>query len=360
MKGIVFHDVEQVRLATDLPEPEIESASNDVIVKIHRAGICGSDLHPFHGKEAIKPGTILGHEFVGEIVDVGSQVDSFRTGDVVLSPFTTSCGDCYFCRHQLSSRCENWKLFGYLDPDDTHNPRCLQGAQTEYIRVTQADSTLLKLPESISLDQGILLGDNFTTGFYCASRAEIVDGGIYVVIGCGAVGLSAIAAAKFLGAKQVVAVDFVPFRRQKAEQLGATAATPDQAESIIADLAATTGQIGADAVMEAVGHPSAQELAFRLVRPGGIISSVGVHTAANFSFSPEDSYNKNITYKSGRCPVRSLLPDLLSLIDSDRLQIPDEIMISHEVPLSEGCQAFLNFADRADGYLKVLLNPLES
>ncbi|MBM79110.1 MAG: alcohol dehydrogenase [Planctomycetaceae bacterium] len=297
MKGIVFHDVGEVRLATDLPEPEITNDSGDVIVRIHRSGICGSDLHPYHGKEAIKRGTILGHEFVGDIVQVGSQVENFQCGDRVLSPFTTSCGHCFFCKEGLSSRCVDWQLFGFLDPEDDHNPRALQGAQTELIRVLQADSTLLALPESISMSQGILLGDNFTTGFYCAQRAEIHANGLYVVIGCGAVGLSAIVAARFFGAKHILAIDNLSFRQQRAERLGAMVVYPEEAAEKIREMAENLGRPAADSVMEAVGNPSAQALAFELVRAGGIISSVGLNMAPSFTFSPVDTYNKNITYK---------------------------------------------------------------
>ena len=324
-----------------------------------RAGICGSDLHQFHGREPVAPGTIPGHEFVGRIAEVGPLVQRFKVGDRVFSPFTTSCGECYFCRAGLSARCEHHYVFGYQPPDGVDDSgRGIQGAQTQWIRVPQADTTLVELPRNIDPESALLLGDNFSTGFFCADQGMIVAEGITVVLGCGAVGLSAIASAQFLGATTVVAVDQVASRRERAAQLGAIVSDVENAASVVAELASVRGQIGADSVLEAVGNPAAQRLAFELVRPFGVISAVGMHTSEHFSFSPLEAYDHNITYRAGRCPVRSYLDRLVPLVEEGKLQVPTEqIVTHHRVPLEDGVNAYALFSRRDEDCVKVLLDP---
>lgn len=358
MRGLTFQGIEQVEFCTDLADPILQCDS-DVIVQVHRAGICGSDLHQFHGREPVAVGTIPGHEFVGEVVAVGSAIRGFQTGDQVFSPFTTCCGECFFCNNGLSGRCHHWQAFGYLPPNgvDDHG-RGIQGAQAEFVRVPLADSTLVRVPESMTLEQAILLGDNFTTGFFCADMGGIRRDGITVVIGCGAVGLSAIVAARFLGAEQIVAVDPVESRRAKAAELGAMTVTPEAARDLISQLAAPTGRQGADTILEAVGNPTAQKLAFELVRPGGVISAVGMHTANDFAFSPADAYNHNITYRAGRCPVRSYLNRILTAIEQKQLWVPTELIITHTGrPIYEGSAAYAEFSSRTGNCIKTLLDP---
>lgn len=357
MKALTFQGTENVELRNDVDEPVLQSDS-DVIVAVHRAGLCGSDLHQYHGRESVRRGTVPGHEFFGEVVAVGTAVRQFRVGDFTFAPFTTSCGGCFFCRDGLSSRCESGQLFGYLPPTgEVDSGSGIQGAQAEFVRVPLADSTLLS-SKGLSPEQALLLGDNFTTGFFCADQAAIRPDGISVVIGCGSVGLSAIVAARHLGARTVIAVDPVPSRRLRAVALGATAVSPEEAAMRIEELAAKTRQIGADSVLEAVGHPSAQKLAFDLIRPGGVISSVGVHTREHFSFSPTGAYDRNVTYRTGRCPVRSYLDRILRLVAAGDLMIPvEQIVTESRLPLSQGAEAYRRFASRADDCVKILLAP---
>ncbi len=357
MRALTFQGVEHVEYLNDLPDPHI-SDPGDVVVAVRRSGICGSDLHQYHGREPVRNGTIPGHEFVGEIVETGSEVCGLRIGDDVFSPFTANCGHCFFCENGLSGRCDRWTLFGYLPPEDeVDTGRGIQGAQAEFIRVPMADATLLKIPQGITDEQALLLGDNFTTGFFCAGNSEVRRDGITVMIGCGSVGLCAIQAAMFLGAETVVAVDPVADRRARAQSLGAIAVTPEEAADRVASLAAPSGRGGADSVMEAVGSPAAQDLAFRLVRPGGVISAIGVHTSDSFTFSPTDAYNRNVTYRAGRCPVRSMLDRVLSLVEDEGLTIPVEQIMTHcDIPLADGAEAYRRFSSRIDDCMKVTLD----
>jgi 2-desacetyl-2-hydroxyethyl bacteriochlorophyllide A dehydrogenase len=358
MRGLTFQGIESVEFQNDLPDPVIVHPT-DVVVRVIKAGICGSDLHQYHGREVVRAGTIPGHEFAGEIVEVGSDVKKFKVGDRVFAPFTTSCGECFYCSNKLSSRCSSWQLFGYLPPaDEVDEGRGIQGAQAEFIRVPAADPTLLPLEDGISLEAAVLLGDNFTTGFFCADMGQIQPSGITVVIGCGSVGLCAIVGAKSLGAEHIVAVDFVADRQRRAANLGATVCSPDDAFDVVASLASQLNRPGADTILEAVGIPSAQDLAFRLVRPGGTISAIGVHTAKTFTFSPGDAYDKNITYRAGRCPVRSYLDSLIRKVQDGELVIPTNEIITHnDVKFEDGVQAYEQFSQRSDDCLKILLSP---
>ncbi|MFP6765894.1 MAG: alcohol dehydrogenase catalytic domain-containing protein [Planctomycetaceae bacterium] len=358
MRALTLQGVESIQAENDVADPEIQ-ADSDVIVAVHQAGICGSDLHQYHGRERVRPGTVPGHEFFGEIVAAGRRVTRFQTGELVFAPFTTSCGQCFFCRDGLSSRCVQGQLFGYQPPEDEPDSgHGIQGAQAEFVRVPLADSTLLHCPASLSAEEALLLGDNFTTGFFCAEQAGLRRDGITVVIGCGAVGLCAVVAAQYLGAETVIAVDPIESRRRRAAELGARAASPEDVPALVAELASPSGRGGADSVLEAVGNPAAQRLAYEIVRPGGVISTVGVHTSGQFAFSPTAAYDRNVTYKAGRCPVRSCLDRLLLLVQNNECSIPvEQIITQRRVPLSEGEQAYRQFAARSGDSVKILLDP---
>lgn len=358
MRGLNLIGLESIVFREDLPEPEIEEGT-DAVVRVDLAGICGSDLHQYFGREPVAPHTIPGHELVGEIVQAGPAVKAFKPGDRVFSPFTTSCNVCYFCQSGLSARCEKWQAYGYQPPVGVEDGgRGIQGAQAEYVRVPLADSTLLRVPRVGGEEEALLLGDNFTTGFFAADSANIRGGDLTVVLGCGAVGLSAIVAAKYLGSEQIIAVDRIDSRRRRAERLGAIAVSPEAALDVTHEAASTSRRVAADQVLEAVGLPDAQRLAFRLVRPGGTIVAVGMHTAADFEFSPEDAYNHNLTYRAGRCPVRSFLPRILDAVQSGDLVIPTEHIITHRgVPLEDASRAYEQFSRREDDCVKVLLAP---
>lgn len=316
------------------------------------AGLCGSDLHVYHGRETgIEKGTVMGHEFTGEIIETGSAVKKFHKGARVLSPFTTSCGECYYCLIGLTCRCIKGNLFGWIE-----NGHGLHGAQAEYIRVPMADSTLVPLSNDLSDEKGLLLGDIFSTGYFCAEnagvndKARLPDGqGIYVVIGCGPVGLMTIIAAKHLGAEKIFAIDSIGYRLDFAKKLEATPLNFLKDDVLNEILNATDGR-GADAVMEVVGSDEALKLAIKLLRPGGTISSAGVHTAKTFPFSPGEAYDKNLVYKIGRCPARFYADKLIreEVIQS----CPVEQIITHRFDLSQGAEAYDLFTNKRDGCIK--------
>lgn len=321
---------------------------SDAIVRITMAGICGSDLHVYHGRETgLDHGTVMGHEFTGVVEEAGSDVKKFKKGARVLSPFTTSCGECFYCRIGLTCRCEKGNLFGWVQNGDG-----LHGAQAAYIRVPMADSTLLPLSHDLNEKKGLLLGDVFSTGYFCAGNAEIKPGAAYAVIGCGPVGLMTILAAKDLGAETLFAIDVIPERLALAKKFGAiplNASLTDVKKEIFNN---TDGR-GADAVMEAVGSDKSLKLAIDLVRPGGIISSAGVHTAKYFSFSPGDAYDKNLAYKSGRCPARFLAEQLLREEVPQRYPIED--IITHQFALRDGPNAYEVFDKKLNNCIKAVL-----
>lgn len=347
MKAACFQSVEHV-VACDKRDPQIVEG-RDAIVRVSMAGLCGSDLHPFFGRESgLDPGTVMGHEMVGEVVEAGDAVRSsglIDVGDRVFAPFSTNCGTCYYCRCGLSSRCTSGQLFGWVE-----NGIGLEGCQSEYVRIPLADSTLVKLPTELTDEQALLLGDNFSTGYYCAEMAEVKPGGVYVVIGCGTVGLLCVIAAISMGASKVVALDPVAARRQQAEALGAIGLPPD--DSAIQHVFALTEGRGADAVMELVGLLPAQEIAYQSVRPGGILSVIGCHCTPEFAFSPVDAYDKNLTYRTGRCPAGYYMRKLSDRVVAGEFDLSG--FITHRFGIEEASRAYEVFSNRTDGCLKAV------
>lgn len=348
MHGITFHGIADVRYET-VSDPQI-TADTDAIVRVETAAICGSDLHIYHGRETgLDVGTVMGHEFVGYVVETGDAVENIRPGMRVVSPFSVNCGNCYFCNRRLTARCPQGRaFFGWVQSGEG-----LQGAQAEYVRVPFADATLVAVPDDIASDLAILAGDNFAAGYFCAEMAEVTTDGVYAVIGCGVVGLLAILAARDLGAGTLIAVDPVPYRRDLALRFGASVAVdPNDAASAVH--AATAGR-GADAVLEAVGLLEAQRLAIDLIRPCGILAVVGMHTAERFAFSPAEAYDLNLTYKTGRCPARVYIERLFPLLRRYQEQIAS--LVTHRMPLEAGPDAYRVFDRKDDGAMKILLKP---
>jgi threonine dehydrogenase-like Zn-dependent dehydrogenase len=348
MQALTFGGIEKI-VYQPVSEPQILEQT-DAIIQITLSGICGSDLHVYHGRETgIDEGTVMGHEFVGTVIETGNAVRKFYKGSRVLSPFTTSCGECFYCRIGLTCRCEKGNLFGWVQ-----GGHGLHGAQAQYIRVPMADTTLVSLSNDLSEEKGLLLGDIFSTGYFCAENAGVNNKGTYVIIGCGPVGLMTILAAKDLGAENLFALDHSNERLQMAKEFGAMPINP-----LVTDARSTiwsaTNDRGADAVMEVVGSPDALRLAIDLLRPGGTISSVGVHTAKNFSFTPGEAYDKNLVYKIGRCPAHYYAEKLLR--EQIIQRYPAEKIITHHFSLIEGAKAYEIFDKKMDNCIKAVLHP---
>jgi threonine dehydrogenase-like Zn-dependent dehydrogenase len=345
MKALVFEGIGRVACAT-VPDPSLVD-TGDVIVRVRAAAICGSDLHVYRGLEVgLDAGTVMGHELVGEVVAAGPGVTRFRPGDLVVSPFTTSCGLCFYCRLGLTARCLHGQLFGWVEQG-----RGLHGVQAEYVRVPLADSTLVAVPEGAPPEEALFAGDVLATGWFGAESAGAGPGKVVAIVGCGPVGLMAVIAARELGAERVLAVDSLPDRLALAERWGAEPIDFRKEDPLDRVREATDGR-GADGVVEAVGTPQATRLAFDLVRPGGTLAAVGVHVEDHLAFAPGEVYDKNLTYRAGRCPARALLPRALELVAANR--VPWSELISHRLPLGEAPAAYAAFDRRDPGWTKVV------
>jgi threonine dehydrogenase-like Zn-dependent dehydrogenase len=339
----VFNGVERVAVES-VADPQIADPL-DVIIKVDRAAICGSDLHPYYGREkGLDPGTIMGHEAVGTVIEVGSKVKSKKVGDQVFSPFSTSCGECHLCRIGLTSRCVLGKLFGFRAQGDG-----LHGLQAEYARIPLGESTLRCIPETVPRELALLLGDVLATGSFAIDLLGLADKDTpLAVIGTGAVGLMAVAYAKIRGYTRIFAIDAVPERLKLAKNFGADVIDFEAQPPLEFFHEETQGQ-GLAAIVEAVGSRSSQKLAIDLIRPGGTIATVGVHTDS-YAFTPGQAYDKNLTYKTGRCPARYYMDILPSLLEGSIIPITD--VITHRFPLSAGANAYDIFSKKKDGCIK--------
>jgi threonine dehydrogenase-like Zn-dependent dehydrogenase len=349
MQAITFLDIERLGLEY-VADPVLEGPG-DVIVKVDAAGICGSDLHPYLGRErGLDAGTVMGHEFVGRIVETGAEVRAWHAGDRVVAPFTTCCGECDPCARGLTSRCVRGQLFGWVQ-----DGRGLQGAQAGYVRVPLADSTLVAVPDELDDDAlALLAGDVLSTAMFGVELARVGAGDVVAVVGCGAVGLLAIRAALGRGAREVFALDAVHTRLALAERFGATPVPIDDVDAVSFVRQRTQGY-GVNAVIEAVGSPQATRTAAEIARTGGCIGAVGVHTEPHLALSPGELYDRNLTYSAGRCPARRLLPDALEMAGRDRGLLA--ALISHRLPLAAGIDAYRRLAAREERWAKVVLMP---
>lgn len=351
MRGLVLADVGVVEVRDDLPTPTVEGPG-DAVVAVHRAGLCGSDLHPWAGREPFLPGVVPGHEAVGEVVAVGPAVRTVAVGDRVVVPFSTSCGACPACRRGLSARCARAQLLGWGAPDGS---QVLHGAQAAAVRVPDADGTLVVVPDGIDDGTAVLLADNLPTGWYAAARADVRADDPVVVLGCGTVGCCTIVALHAHGARPVIASDPVAGRRDRAARLGARACTPEELATVVAE---TTAGEGVAAVVDAAGTSASFATARALVRPGGTVQVVAVPTSDTLDLSPVAAYDRNLTVRFGRAPVRALLPTVLDAVTDGRLRVPtDHVLSGPPLPLSEGPAAYDRAARPSDGVGKLTFDP---
>ncbi|MCX5052998.1 MULTISPECIES: zinc-dependent alcohol dehydrogenase family protein [unclassified Streptomyces] len=343
MKGYVFHGPGQAAWE-EVPDPGIQEPT-DAIVRVGVVTICGTDLHILKGDvPEVRPGTVLGHEAVGEIVEVGSDVRTVRPGDRVLVSCISACGRCRFCREAMYGQCRGgggWVL-GHL----------IDGTQAEYVRVPYADLSVHPLPSAVDSEDAVLLADIFPTAYEVGVlNGHVRPGDTVAVVGAGPIGLAAIATARLFSPERIIAVDLAAARLDAAGKLGADAVADahEAPEQLVADL---TEGLGADVVIEAVGVPESFELCTRMVRPGGHVANVGVH-GKPATLHLEDLWIKNVTITTGLVDTHST-PTLLRMAASGRL--PTSQLVTHIFPLDRMEEAYEVFAHAADtGALKVVL-----
>ncbi|MFF3307549.1 alcohol dehydrogenase catalytic domain-containing protein [Streptomyces sp. NPDC002952] len=343
MKGYVFHGPGQSAWE-EIPDPAIKEPT-DAIVRVDSVTICGTDLHILKGDvPEVRPGTVLGHEAVGEIMEVGGDVRTVRPGDRVLVSCITACGRCRFCREGGYGQCRGgggW-ILGHL----------IDGTQAEYVRVPHADLSVHALPGAIESKDAVLLADIFPTAYEVGVlNGRVGPGDTVVVVGAGPVGLAAIATAQLFAPERIVAVDMAASRREAAKRLGAHAVADvnEDPEQLVADL---TDGLGVDVAIEAVGVPESFEMCTRMVRPGGHVANIGVH-GKPATLHLEDLWIKNVTITTGLVDTSST-PTLLRMAAAGRL--PTAQLVTHTFPLDRMEEAYDVFARAADtGALKVVL-----
>ncbi|MFJ4800336.1 zinc-dependent alcohol dehydrogenase family protein [Streptomyces murinus] len=343
MKGYVFHGPGEASWE-DVPDPGIKEPT-DAIVKVSAVTICGTDLHILKGDvPEVRPGTVLGHEAVGEIVETGSDVRTVRPGERVLLSCVTSCGRCRYCREGVYGQClggGGWILGHTID-----------GTQAEYVRVPYADLSVHPLPGTLASEDAVLLADIFPTSYEVGVlNGRVRPGDTVVIVGAGPIGLAAIATARLFSPERIIAVDLAPARLEAARRFGADAVAEvhEAPHQLVADL---TDGLGADVAIEAVGVPDSFELCTRVVRPGGHVANVGVH-GKPATLHLEDLWIRDVTITTGLVDTYST-PTLLKMAAAGRL--PTGQLVTHTFPLEQMERAYDVFSRAAEtGALKVVL-----
>jgi threonine dehydrogenase-like Zn-dependent dehydrogenase len=389
MKAVVWHGTNDVRVER-VPDPAILNP-RDAIVRITSTAICGSDLHLLDGFiPTMQTGDILGHEFMGEVVEVGSENKKLKVGDRVVVPFTIACGHCFFCERQLWSLCDNsnpnaWmaeKLYGYTTSGlfgYSHLTGGYAGGQAEYARVPFADVGPIKIPDGIPDEQVLFLSDILPTGYMAAENCDIQPGDTIAIWGCGPVAQMAIKSAWLLGAERVIAIDSVPERLLMAETQGQAEVINFEREDVFDRLQVMTGGRGPDACIDAVGleahgatfdayldkaktatfmatdRPNALRQAIHCCRKGGIVSIPGVYGGFLDKVPFGAAFQKGLTFKMGQTHMMRYMQPLLDVIERGNLD--PSFVITHRVPIDQAPNAYKMFRDKEDRCIKVVLKP---
>lgn len=391
MKALVWHGKEDIRCDT-VTDPEIQDP-RDAIIKVTSCAICGSDLHLFHNFiPGMLPGDIMGHETMGEVVEVGGAVDGkLKKGDRIVVPFTIICGECDQCKRGNFSVCETTnrkkhladKVFGHTTAGlfgYTHLTGGYPGGQAEYLRVPFADATHIKVPDGIPDEQLLFLSDIFPTGWQAAAQCDIVPTDTVAIWGCGPVGQMAIRSAILLGANQVIAIDCLPERLSMAEAGGATTIN-FETESVVERLNELTDGKGPEKCIDCAGmeahvmasqpdtvldrakqmlmlesdRPHVLREMIYVCRPGGVISVPGVYSGFSDKIPMGAFMNKGLTMRTGQTHVNRWTDDLLRRIEQG--EIDPSFVITHTVPLERGPEMYQVFRDKRDSCVKVVLKP---
>ncbi|MFL6156498.1 MAG: zinc-dependent alcohol dehydrogenase family protein [Marmoricola sp.] len=338
MRVTTIHAAGDIRLE-DRPVPTI-GAPTDAVIKITAGCICGSDLWPYRGENAITAGDTIGHEMVGVVEEVGSEVSSFKAGDFVIVPFCTCDNTCSACTNGAQSACRNG---GFTT-----------GGQGEYGLVGQAEGSLIKtdgMPDDDMIPSLLTLSDVFPTGWHCAVSAGVKKGDTVVVVGDGAVGLCGVLAAAQMGAEKVIAMSRHEPRQEIARQFGATHVVAERGAEGAKRVKEITGGVGADAVLECVGTDDSMRMAFQVARPGSMVGFVGVPHGVKLPV--ERMFGKNVGLRGGVAPVRRYLPELLELVTSGTVN--PGLVFDSVLPLSEVAEGYKAMDERRS--IKVLLQP---
>jgi 2-desacetyl-2-hydroxyethyl bacteriochlorophyllide A dehydrogenase len=344
MRAVTFQGPGQVRVE-EVSEPEL-SAAGDALVRIEATGVCGSDLHIYHGRVQIEPGFTIGHEYVGTVIEVGEDVREVAVGDRVLGCFQTACGRCYFCRRGWFHKCEHSRTFGHGATLGS-----LQGTQAERALVPSADLVLRRVPEGMSDDVALFAGDVMGTGFHAIVDSGLGPGDVAAVLGLGPVGLCAVQAARAAGAAHVIAVDSVPERLAVAGSFGAQPVHLEEGDPRAAAREATAGR-GVDVCIDAVGHPKALDLALRLTRKCGTVQAVGVY-AERAEVHMGLLWIKSLRMCAGHANVIGHVDRVLALMDVGVLD-PGPL-VTHHMSLDDAPAAYALY-DRREA-LKIVLRP---
>jgi len=389
MKALCWYGPEDVRVET-VDDPRILNP-HDAIIRITRTAICGSDLHLYDGYiPTLEAGDILGHEFMGEVVELGPEVNNLKVGDRVVVPFTIACGKCFFCEQTLWSLCDNtnpnaWiaeSLMGY-SPSGlygySHMTGGYAGGQAQYARVPFANIGPIKIPDGIPDEKVLFLSDIFPTGWMAAENCNIHPGDVVAIWGCGPVGQFAIRSAKIMGAERVIAIDRVPERLRLAEEGGAEIINRDQVDSVLDTLRDMTANRGPDSCidsvgMEASGHslpyfyddikqklrvsfdrPQILREVIMAVRKGGTVSVPGVYGGFVDKIPMGAFMNKGVTMRTGQTHMMRYMKPLLDLIQEGK--IDPSVVISHVLPLAEAPRGYKIFRDKQEHCTKVVLDP---
>jgi threonine dehydrogenase-like Zn-dependent dehydrogenase len=388
MKAVCWHKKHDVRVE-EVPDPQILNP-RDAILRVTATAICGSDLHLYRGYiPSMVSGDILGHEFMGEVVEVGSDVKNLKVGDRVVVPFSIGCGGCFFCNSDLWSLCENSNpnyvlteqmyafspcgIFGY-----SHMFGGYAGGQAQYVRVPFADVGPLKVPDNVPDDQALFLTDIFPTGYMAAENCDIKPGDVVAVWGCGPVGQFAIRSAYLLGAEHVIALDREHERLRMAEEAGAEVINFEDV-NVVGEVIERTGGRGPDACIDAVGleayghgvgatvdwmkqlmrlqqdRPNVLRQCIQACRKGGTVSIPGVYSGFIDHVNFGTAFNKGLTFKMGQTHVQKYLQPLLERVEKG--DIDPSFIITHKMPLERAAEAYEIFADKSDGCIKVVLMP---
>jgi 2-desacetyl-2-hydroxyethyl bacteriochlorophyllide A dehydrogenase len=344
MHAVTFQAPGEVRVE-DRPEPDL-LAPDDAIVQVEATGVCGSDLHIYHGRVKIEPGFIIGHEYVGEVIAAGDAVTKVDVGDRVLGCFHTACGSCFFCMRGEYHKCDEARVFGHGATLGS-----LQGAQAEQVLVPRANLTLRRVPEGMSDDAALFAGDVMGTGYHSVVAAGLKPGDAAVVLGLGPVGLCAVQAARACGAANVIGIDTVPDRLEVARAFGAEAVhlTDEDPRAVVK--AATDGR-GADVVVDAVGHPDALDMACRMARKAGTVSVVGVY-AERCEVHMGVVWIKALRMVTGHANVIAHVDSVLAMMSAGLLDPTP--LVSRHMKLEDAPDAYEAYANREA--LKIVMSP---